>query len=74
MIDMKRTTVYIDDVLLREIKKFAAEKDLRIKDILNDALKNFLYMQEKPSKKAKFKQFHLGKVGKIKREDIYEKI
>jgi Bacterial antitoxin of type II TA system, VapB len=39
MITCMRTTLVIDDVLLRQAKRRAAERDLTVSDVVNEALR-----------------------------------
>ena len=74
---IKRTTVAIEENLLKEAKKVALEEDKTLKELVNEALINQL---KKPGqkkitapKKFPFKAYHMGKIkGTLRRVEIYD--
>jgi len=73
----KRTTIAIQENLLREAKQVALDEDKTLKELVNEALINRLKrpVQKKkaPPKKFPFKAYHMGKIkGTLRRVEIYD--
>jgi len=73
----KRTTITIEENLLKEAKKAALEEGKTLKEVISEALeKELLKPVEKKLTKPKkfpFKAYHMGKIkGTLSREEIYD--
>ncbi len=71
----KRTTVAIEENLLKAAKNKAVEADISLKELLNQALKEKLDVTKQIKKKRKFRlrTFDMGQIKTpLTREDIYE--
>ena len=62
MITRMRTTLVLDDALLRRAKRAAAERDLTVSDIVNEAVRESL--RETPAAAAPFSFMTYGSIGR----------
>lgn len=58
----KRTTITIEETLLKEAKRQALETDKSLKEVIEEALRLRLSRAKPAKKKVKFKAYHLGKM------------
>lgn len=65
---MKRTTIYVDDSLIKEIKEISKEENRSIADVLREAMEN--YIKHKVYRKKKLSFIGIGNSG---RKDIAER-
>ncbi len=69
----KRTTITIEENLLKEAKMVALENNKTLKEVIEEALKQRLGKGKPKGRKVKFKAYHLGKIkGTLSREEIYD--
>lgn len=66
MLTCMRTTLVIDDVLLRQAKRRAAERDLSVSDVVNEALREAF--RETPVAAPPFSFVTYGGVGRVRNE------
>jgi len=63
MLRCMRTTIRLDDQLLREAKKLAAERGTTLRAILEDALRETLARRKPPQRRRKFRLTTFGHGG-----------
>lgn len=69
----KRTTIIIEETLLKEAKREALENDKSLKEVIEEALRIRLNKEKPLKKKVEFKAYHLGEMkGTARREEIYD--
>lgn len=66
--DMKRTTIFADEELLREIREISAEENRSIAEVMREAMMSYVGRKRKKKNKLSF----VG-VGKSGRKDIAER-
>lgn len=81
MVQLTRTTIQIEEELLKEAKKRAIDEEKTLRELIKEALEEKL---EKPQKKVKkkrkknlkfedvFEAWPMGVKGKLTREEIYD--
>jgi metal-responsive CopG/Arc/MetJ family transcriptional regulator len=70
----RRTTVVLEEHLYREVKRFAAEQDTSLKDIVEQALRTFLQASRRRAGRSAGPRFGVypGKaVTDLRRETLY---
>jgi metal-responsive CopG/Arc/MetJ family transcriptional regulator len=65
---MKRTTIFADDELLRELKEVSREEDRSVAEIVREAIESYIKQKVKRKKKLSF----IG-IGSSGRSDIAER-
>jgi len=68
----KRTTVTIEENLLKEAKREALEADKTLKEIFEEGLRERLRQKKPKGRKVKFTAYPLGVKGNLSREEIYD--
>lgn len=70
---MKRTTIFADENLIRELKEISQEENKSMAETVREAIENYI-LQKKKDKKKKLSFVGIGESGRKNISEIHEEI